>query len=100
VQASDRCPSTLLAAFSAVWLFLTVDPPYRQDWLQAQGHAGGGDAPTGRKHYDRLVHFSHGLRGRDRHDPFPPQLRDRSRFPATWSIQTRTEGDPRPQPGQ
>ena len=33
VQASDRYPATLLAAFCAVWLFLAVAPSYRQDWL-------------------------------------------------------------------
>jgi putative membrane protein len=115
VQASDRYPATLLAAFSAVWLGLAIAPSYRQDWLlenaivfvgvpalvlayrrlrfsnfaytclfvflvlheigahytysevpwrdwmQALGHAGSVDAPPGRNHYDRLVHFSYGL---------------------------------------
>jgi putative membrane protein len=115
VQASDRYPATLLAAFSAVWLGLAINPSYRQDWLlenvivfvgvpalviayhrlrfsnfaytclfvflvlheigahytysevpwrdwlQALGDAKGDGAPTGRNHYDRLVHFSYGL---------------------------------------
>jgi hypothetical protein len=33
MQASDRYPAALLAAFSAVWLGLAIDPSYRQDWL-------------------------------------------------------------------
>ena len=33
MQASDRYPATLLAAFSAVWLGLAIAPSYRQDWL-------------------------------------------------------------------
>jgi putative membrane protein len=115
VQASDRYPATLLAAFSAVWLGLAINPSYRQDWLlenvivfvgvpalviayhrlrfsnfaytclfvflvlheigahftysevpwrdwlQTLGLASSDGAPTGRNHYDRLVHFSYGL---------------------------------------
>jgi hypothetical protein len=61
VQASDRYPATLLAAFSAVWLGLAISPSYRQDWLQALGLASGDGAPTGRNHYDRLVHFAYGM---------------------------------------
>ena len=114
MQASDRYPATLLAAFSAVWLGLAIAPSYRQDWLlenvivfigvpalvlayhrlrfsnfaytclfvflvlheigahftysevpwrdwlHALGSPPDG-APTGRNHYDRLVHFAYGL---------------------------------------
>jgi putative membrane protein len=33
MQASDRYPATLLAAFAAIWLALAIAPWYRQDWL-------------------------------------------------------------------
>ena len=33
MQASDRYPAALLAAFAAIWLGLAIAPLYRQDWL-------------------------------------------------------------------